>query len=341
MEDKKMLENDPEWEQDGASADEMRKIRKTLRRRSWKTVAISVTLAAVVLLGSIYGIIPQVEKLCWNPDEAAYKYGTDLEVTMKAYTELFAPGYGAAWVSDRRTGFASYELQIRLESHAQGGTITVGGSLERNVLHLDDSLDMPEGKNYPISRRTLPEVPQPPSEKEALRERLAELPDYVRLEATVSFNEDLSMEELLDFREKHCWDITWVAVRSVESYVDLLDHTGKWIPQCGMAPFTGGRGYGGVDLDYRYFNHPDAVPEQLEQHFVSLLQYSSDQLKKDRGIAYCGEEGLYDEMLDYVEENGVRTYGVVVTANAETLLALLDNDLIYSVYLVDGWLDIG
>ena len=341
MEDNDIFEKDPEWEQDTAPIGEIRKIQKTIRRRNRKLIAISVVLAAVVLAASIYGIIPVIEKLYWNPEEAAYQYGTDLEITLQAYTELFVPGYGAAGVTDHRTGFADYALQICLYSHAQGENLTARGSLERNVLYLDDSLDMPEGKSYPISRRTLPDVPQPPSEKEALRERLAELPDYVRLEATVSFAEDLSMKELLDFREKHCLDVTWVAVRSMESYVDPLDHTGKWIPQCGMAPFTGGRSFGGVDLDYRYFDYPDAVPEQLEQHFISLLQYSADQMEKGRGIAHCGEAGLYEEILDYVEENGVKTYGVVVTASPQELLQLLDNDLIYSIYLVDGWIDLG
>ena len=337
MEDNDIFEKEPQWDQDR----ELRSIQKTIRKRNQKLISVSVILAAVLLLGSVYGIIPQVEKLYWNPEEAAYKYGTDLEVAMEAYTELFVPGYGAAWVTDHRTGFASYELQIRLYSHTQGDAITVRGSLERNVLRLDDSLSSPEGKSYPISRRTLPEVPQTPSAKEALRERLAELPDYVRLEATVSFVEDLSMEELLDFRKKHCLDITWVAVRSVESYVDPLEDTGKWIPQCGMAPFTGGRSFGGVDLDYRYFDYPDGVAEQLEQHFISLLQYSADQIEKGRGIAHYGEENLYDEMLEYVEENGVKTYGVVVTASPQELLELMEGDLIYSVYLVDGWLDLG
>ena len=46
-------------------------------------------------------------------------------------------------------------------------------------------------------------------------------------------------------------------------------------------------------------------------------------------------------MLDYVEENGVQTYGVVVTASPQVLLELLDNDLIYSIRLADCWIDLG
>ena len=341
MEDKDIFEKEPQWEPDS----ELLKIQKTIRRRNRKTVFVSVVLAAVLLASSVWGIIPMVEELYWNPDEAAYKECTDLEVTLDAYTELFAPGYNTTLVTYHRTGFAGYELRIRLASTAQDEVFTARGSLERNILLLDEFLDSPEGKYYAISRRVLPDVRPAPSETEALRERLRSLPDYVRLEAAVAFSEDLSMEDLVKFWEngmRHSMDITWVAVRAMESVVDPLDHTGKWIPQCGMDPFTGSRIYPGVDLDYRCFNKPDSSePEQLEQHFISLLRYSADQMEKGRGIAHCGHETLYDEILDYVEENGVKTYGVVVAASPQVLLELLDNDLIYSIRLADCWIDLG
>lgn len=347
MEDNNIFEKEPQWGEDGAPISEIRKIQRTIRRRSWKNISISVILAAILLTVSVFGIIPWAESLYWNPDEAAYRDCTDLEVTLNAYTELFAPGYNSILVTHHRTGFASYELQICLASNAQDEVLTARGSLERNVLHLDDFLVSPEGKNYPISRRILPDVPPTPSETEALRVQLRSLPDYVRLEAAVTFSEDLSMEELVTFWEnamQHSMDITWVAVRSVESTFEPLERIrlNKWIPQCGMDPFTGGKVYPGVDLDYRYYNKPDSFePEQLEQHFISLLQYSADQLEKGRGIAHYGDEELYAEILDYVEENGVKTYGVVVTATPKTLLELLDRDSIYDIRLTDCWIDIG
>jgi hypothetical protein len=81
--------------------------------------------------------------------------------------------------------------------------------------------------------------------------------------------------------------------------------------------------------------------ESLEHHFKSLLRYSADQVEKGRGIAPYGHESVYTEILDYVEENGVKTYGVVVTASPQALLKLMDSDRVYEIRLVDGWLDIG
>lgn len=335
MEDKNFFEKEPQWEQSG----EIRRIQKTIRRRNWKIVSISVILAAVLLTVSVFGVIPWAESLYWNPAEMTYKDRTDLEITLHAYTELFTPGYNSLFITSHRTEFASYELQIPLISTATGKPFTVNGSLGKNVLRLDELFDGPEGKNYVFEKWRLPSVPPTPSEMEVLRERLRELPEYIRLEAKVEFAEDQSMEALLDFREKFGGDVTWVAVRALEL-------SEEWYPICGMDPFSGGIVYPNIDWDYHCFNLRHDLrfglteAEQLAQHFISLVQYSADQVEKGRGIAPYGDEGLYADILDYVEENGVKAYGVVVTASPQTLLELLDSEVVYDITLIDGWIDI-
>jgi hypothetical protein len=330
MEDNRIFEKEPQWEQDS----ELRRIRKTIRRRNRKNIFVSVLLAAVLLVVTVFGILPWAESLYWNPDEITYRDGTDLEITLQAYTELFAPGYQIYWVDDQRTAFAEYELQIRMKSTARDEVFTARGTLNRNKLWLDDMFIFQEGKNHALGRDANGKR-LTPSETEALRKQLSELPDFIRLEATVDFPEDLSMEELLRFHADCAMDpvlndmkITWVAVDS-------------GVSGCGMS-FYGARSYPLVDLEYRCFSGAaDLNQESLEHHFKSLLRYSADQVEKGRGIAPNGHESVYTEILDYVEENGVKTYGVVVTASPQALLKLMDSDRVYEIRLVDGWLDIG
>lgn len=330
MEDKDIFEKEPQWEQSG----EIRKIQKTIRRRSWKNITISVVLAAVLLVVSVFGIIPWAESLYWNPEETSYRDATDLEITLDAYTELFNPGYSTLWVTDHRTGFASYELEIQFRSKANGEILSVGGSLERNDLRMDEMHLFPDGKNYPIHKPGPNDMPPPPSETEALREKLSSLPEYVRLEATLSFPELLSMEELVRFMTAAAMDpvtnnmdITWVAVEG-------------GVAHCGMS-FWGGSSYPLLDLDYRCFSGPAAMnQESLEHHFKSLVRYCADQIEKGRGIPPYGNEGVYTDILEYVEENGVMTYGVVVTATPQALLSLMDSEQVYEIRLVDGWIDV-
>lgn len=336
MEDNDIFEKGPKWEPDDTQIHEIRKIQKSIRRRNWRIISISVILAAVLLVVSVCGIIPWVESLYWNPDEMSYRNGTDLEITLQAYTELFAPGYKTSWVAYQRTGFASYELQIRMVSGAQDEVFTARGTLEKNELHLDDMFTSPEGKNYPCGRSSTGKS-LTPSETEALREQLGQLPEYIRLEAAVTFAEDLSMEELVRFMQEPVMDsvdIIWMAMRTME-------REDGWAPFCGMS-FSVGRSYNLVDMEYRCFSGPAGMnPESLEHHFMSLLRYSADQVEKGRGIAPYGDESLYGDILDHVEENGVKTYGVVVTASPQELLELMDSDRVHELLLTDGWIDLG
>lgn len=342
MEDNNVFEKESQWEQDG----EIKKIQKTIRRRNWKIISTSVVLAAVLLAVSAFGIIPWAESLYWNPDETTYRDGTDLEITLQAYMELFTPGYyNVTGITYHRTGFASYDLEIPLKPVAHGERFSVGGTLERNTLNLDEAFRFPEGKDYcGFSSFRLPVTPESPSFEEAQREKLSMLPEYIRVEAALTFTEDLSMEELVKFWSKMTFEsepqdpyanITWVAVRSMEPSTE-------WTPFCGMSLWGNCRSYNLVDLDYRCFSGPANLDqESLEHHFKSLLRYSADQLEKGKGIAPYGNEELYTEILDYVEENGVKTYGVVVIGTPQMLLELMDNEQVYGINLLDCWIDIG
>ena len=144
------------------------------------------------------------------------------------------------------------------------------------------------------------------------------------------------MEELVAFKDAYpMMRITWVAIRATEP-------TSEWTTVCGMSPFNGGPVFDGMYRDYPYFNIASVHDSgQVEQHFKSLLQYSSDQVNKGRGIARYDDWNIYQNTLDYVEENGIKSYGVVVMGTPEHLLEVMDHELILDVDLTDGWLDIG
>ena len=92
MEDNNIFEQEPQWKPGSAPVSEIRKIQKTIRSRNRKIISISVVLAAVLLVVSVFGIIPWAESLYWNPDETTYRDATDLKIALDAYTELFNPG---------------------------------------------------------------------------------------------------------------------------------------------------------------------------------------------------------------------------------------------------------
>ena len=79
----------------------------------------------------------------------------------------------------------------------------------------------------------------------------------------------------------------------------------------------------------------------LEQHFKSLLQFSSDQLEAGRGArVYGGDRNYYAEVLRYVEENGVMSYGCIAFTSPQKLLSLLEDEQVSQIMLLDAWIDL-
>ena len=316
---------------------EMKKIQKNLRTKNRKLVITSIMLALLSLWAIVSIGIPLVEKLYWNPEEITYKNRTDLETTLHAYTELFNPGSQLGRVSTRRIGFATYNLEITLYRNDWHTKEYHFGTLEKNELKLSQSfltspsltihsaIDTPNKEYFD---RMDPWEPR-------MQKMLETLPGYMQVQAAVSFNEDIPMDELLKFKEDYPMvDITWVAIRT-EAISD------QWPTLCGMAPWRAGAVYEGMYKDYPYFMMSFYYePSYLEQHFESLLRYSADQLEKGRGIAVSGNENYYRDTLAYIEENGIYSYGCVVTASPELLLELMNDERVVHMNLNDAWINV-
>lgn len=314
---------------------EMKDIHNNIRAKNRKLIATSILLALLILWGIVAVGIPLVEKLYWNPEESTYTR-TDLETTLHAYTELFKPDNQQSHITAKRTGFATYDLEIELYRNDWHTKDYHFGTLERNELKLSQSflkspslaiqsaIDAPNREYF--DRMNPPWQP-------IMQEMLETLPDYMQVQAAVSFSEDISMETLLQFKEDYPMvDITWVAIRTEPI-------SEQWPTLCGMAPWRSGKVYDDIFKDYPYFMMSIYYePPYLEKHFESLLRYSADQMEKGRGIPVDGNKNYYQEVLSYIEENGVKSYGCLVTAKPEYLLEMIYDDRIYHMNLSDAWI---
>lgn len=324
-------------------AAELKKIRKNLRNRNWKTVVTSLLLAAVILLVSVYGIVPAVESLYWEPYDSEYNTGSDLHMALKAYTELFHPGYTVHMVAGK-TGFASYELQITQIDEATGEKDYIEGTLERGTLSLDYAyFDRSQAVHhlYADYSQDYPENTEPFDIRDMWTEEaveiISQLPEYIQLKAVVFFPEDLTMEQFQQLLFKYNYDgkdgvsVLWTAVR--------VEGEDMALPPIGFSMHS----YNGYELNETY---PEFFIESFQedgshmaQHFKSLLKFSADQAEKGRGLDLRTSYSRY--VLDYVEENGVNTYACLVSATPQGLQALLDSGTASHISLLDGWIDVG
>lgn len=320
--------------------EEMKQIRKNIRRRNQKNILISVVLALALVLGIVKIGIPQVEKLYWTPGASSTGTVSDLEMTLNAYTELFLPGWNFVNAHHGHTGFAAYDLNITRCHVGRDELDDQEGTLVKNRLGWGAGFTR-DWVSPGLFDRMTDVVGVDEEEQGPILETLEGMPEYITLEVAVSFAEDLDMAEILKIHSENACTIAWVGIRSCSPRASM----GLY---CGMAPFTNIQVMDAEIEGYPHFylapqNTPDPSRQAgvLEQHFKSLLAYSADQLDAGRGAqVFGGDRNYYREVLEYVEEKGIQSYGIVVFGTPQQLRELMKNGKVTQVKIMDAWIDV-
>jgi len=318
-----------------APDDDIIKIRRGIRRRGIWIILISLVLAAALAAGVWTLGIPALESLYWDPRESSYgmDYQADIEDMLAAYTELFCPRMIIAGANAERTGFASYDVAVQIwDPVSMGRADTDFLTVKKGELKIPSGFFSHCSMNI-FDRATYPYYSFEESVVENTRRSLEELPDYIRVVAAVSFSKDKTMDELIALQDSlKEGNISWAGIRCSGENEQL-------VPLCGMQVFSSGVMRDHVNADYPCFDIKGAMRtgEMLEQHFVSLLEYSADAAEKGRGIELKSriDESYYRAVLEYVGENGIMSYGCFVIAPPSVILELMGRDEISQVYVED------
>ena len=325
---------------------ELKKMRKSLRRRNWKIISISLILAAAILIGTVNYGIPALENLYWNPNTISYgTLSTDLEMTFYAYCNVFNSSRTVLDIHTARTGFATYSLTLESLSYDTGKRSFGHATLEKGKLTVQDGFWDDFNARYVGNNIR-------DTSKDDMHV-LLQLPDYIRVGCYVTFREDITMEEALalnryliqDIQDtRNSTNIQWLAVRHQEK---------AYARPCGLTLHGSYGLFDAVNTYYPYFSGTtlDASGEVLdmelrseaeraEERFKSLLRYLHDQQQKGEGIEVPEHPTYYADALSYVEENGVNIYGCYVIASAKRLLEINEMDNVKYLWPVEAWIDI-
>lgn len=328
---------DSQWESEATEevpGAEMKKVRKSLRKRNALIVLTSLVLAAALLFATVQFAIPALEKQYWDPRTRTLPEGTwDITLTMNAYSELFSPNQNIYSVGVTRTGFAAYSLSVAQWHRKDHGDISyLTASLDKGELIFPDGFWEFCPANI-FERATYPFYFQDEAFDLNVRQTLSQLPDYIEVTAAVSFPEDLSMEELIAFQDSlEDGYVDWVGIRNSEPEEQRY-------PLCGMKPFSGGLYFEHINESYPYFDIKgmEDTSENFEAHFKALLQYSQDQFASGTGIdaGSYAHDSYYQLSLDYIAQNGVYAYGCFVSGPPQLFLELLDSGTASQIWIQD------
>lgn len=321
--------------------EELKKIRKSLKYQNRKTILTSLVLATALILLFAFAVVPAAEKLYWSPYTYEYSDGSDLKLMLEAYTELLNPGKEIRHLYASDIGFASYDLSVMRVDSATGEETYLNGSMIRGKIDLDyPFFDTSEEEMFLWGNNNLPEEMMTRYTEDAAQ-RLSALPDYITVKAVAFFPKDLTMKQIQQLIFKYNFDsnmgvdLCWIGIRNAPQGAETTPIA------CGFstAPGTSTK----INEFYPGFrlNEVKSDGTPLETHFKALLQFSADQADKGHGlfVRYKGED-LFRHVLDYVEENGVLSYGCLVTGTPDGLLAMLEDGTAESLILTDGWIDV-
>jgi hypothetical protein len=308
-------------------AGELKNVKKSIRKRSRNIAAVTIVIIAALTLLIKFALIPLLNSLYIDPTAREINGFTyDIDFSLVAYTELHFPGYYYGGTIIDNTGIGQYNMTLYRYDLTKGEEEFVSASLDRNIMTAPYSFTL---SNLPVNifaRASTPNYSLDRENREAYEKELEELPDYMNVTAAVSFSEDLTMEQLIDFMNRGNVSCMWAGIRNSPDGVQRY-------PLCGMDLTGAGVIYEDVNDTYPAFELSNISGKETlsaadyETHFTSLLRFLADHpeflniLKPDTDHA-----GYYQSVLDYVTENGVKTYGVMVQGSASEILALRDNE---------------
>ena len=338
----------------------IKEIQRSIRRTFIKiglavgTAVLAVVLCAVFILPNV------VSRFYYDPDEVAGKYEemitTRMDLDLSVYSELFLPGNHRDQVNAIPRGYGEYDIVIPQTSSWTGKFTSVSGHLVRGKLTLYDNNVL----SRPIMQFYLPgdedawaawEVDENGKEtKMDTKARKQESIQYSKEEITgyndndwylayVSINDIMDYDDFIEWFQKFSdqkeleWGALWCAVHTEDEDGYCEE------PNIGFSPLPSGMSMSWDRETYPYlsfldnsdlYDQVEANDEKnMQTHVISMLSYIQDH---EEILSMMGQTtnspNRYQDMIDYVQKNGLKIHGFAVSAKKKTLLELYKEDVV-------------
>lgn len=322
------------------NSDETIKLKKSVNKRLNKVVFTSLALIIGFLLIVFFLISPLIDSLYYNPSKISVgEIDKDISFDMNVITELNMPGYKSSGVHVERNGFGTYEIYYSYTNLFNNEAYKINSKIKR-------------GKIYPVYydnfeiNSMFSDVKYPNredrfinGEKERVMEHIKELNPVSYISAGITLEKDLTMDELYHLEIKYPEiEFIWAGIRT-----DSHKKESKSIIGIQLLGSNGVYSDDLIEEKYRAFSilewltNPvssgksdmSLVAQAYELHYKSLLQYVIDREKAVNLIEVSPwKKEFYQSAQNYANEQGIKTYGLLIYAQAQDLIELVENEQI-------------
>lgn len=322
------------------NTEETIKLKKSVNKRLHKVVYTSVTSVIALLLVVFFIISPLVDSLYYNPSKVSVgEFDKDIDFDVNVVTELNMPGFTVGNVYVVKQGFGNYEINYSYRNIFTEEYYKANSIIKRGEIYTFNNEIF---KKYFMFW----DVQSPNREQKYIDEHKERVINHMKLlnpvsyiSVAISFENDLNMEELNNLELKYPdIEFIWAGMRTDSHNNETMDLIGIQLLSNNRIHLDDG-----VEEKYRAFSilkwltNPvgsgnsslPLVAQAYELHYKSLLQYVID--RKDEVDIFerrPWKNEFYKSALTYAEEYGVKTYGVLVFAEAQDLIELIENEQI-------------
>lgn len=327
-----------EKEDEKSAVDFTKMIQKSIRKSFIKLGALVFLFLAILVLFIQFGLSPLIERFYYNPAKIAGEYNNQISLDMAIYTSLVLPLDKRDSVSVVNNGYGNYDIVINQTCSRDGDFTNVGGKITRNKLTLYDPNLL---KKMPINAfaayNNYSENQWAAGSQDDANQRLKSLNDNKLYKAYISFDKELSFNELKKFQKDNELYNMWCAVKTGDNNRFNGIHIGF---NCTFSGYF----LKGWDAN-KYPNLLTASSDDsskisdenenkegfMTTHVLSMLKYMIDQPEFLKMLNENGEsfKGAYD----YISENGIKSYGVVIYAEKNKLIKLSQCENVYGIYV--------
>ena len=324
-----LLQGEQELHLAEPSLSELKSIKRSLMKRN--TVIIGIAILVIIALSLLWNvaIVPLGNLFFYDP------WRNDFTTFMVVEASLTSPGMSinaAQYINDgigRHS--ANFEYTNRRNENRR-----------QTFLFEYSKMDIPFGEDHRESTplfawdfvvKTIErDVGEQPRDK-AVLEDFANIADVFTVAAFVSFDEHLSMNELVELR--NCNDdleLIWAGVAASDSCIQSMFYGFNMRTQ--SLNLTSGEKYPYLVLTTADYWNTEITGGIYERHFCDMLRFMIDNfasipLWQDADVGVQREfveqaVQSYENALDFVEQNGVYAHGVIIRGTPADIIALYE-----------------
>lgn len=337
--------------------EETNKLKKSVNDRLRKVILTSVLIVVGLYIGIFYIGSGIVDLIYYDPtavtqsEKEEFSF-SDFYYDMQAYISLNMPGYSiSSFTFQEPKGFGNYEVSYSLRDLFSENTQRYFINLSRgNLTYAEDGIFSAENRfwlwrgfekiqnTFPTDTETAIEILDKENQRrsEETVRYLKDLNSLSYLSLNIVLQKDLTMKEFYDMVERYpSLDFKWAGVRTVEPGTQWSENQPMHL--IGFNPNFNDEPSSTKHPDpqkYPLFNlvdffdtlktsnkdYSELISQAYGTHFKSRLAYLRDREEFVDIFDYnYYKTDFYDKALAYIDEHGVKTYGVLVFGTAKDL----------------------